>query len=153
MHLAKCTSFWNLSKVNFFSISLNVHGSAKYSFVNSECQQLAASLPDFTKIIRTSSLSSKTKKKMAHTQNSQVLTSLWAGKKKRKNNNCLSDEVGPKTSQVAALVRFQMTGLIPSDRMIEQMTETMPYNSCYYTLVTNTVKNKNPKAGGFFVCK
>ena len=70
MHSARCTSFWNLSKVNFFSISLNVHGSAEYSFVNSECQQLAASLPDFTKIMRTSSLSSETNRK-----NNLVLTS------------------------------------------------------------------------------
>ena len=53
------TSFWNLSRVSFFSISLNVHGSAEYSFESSECQQLAASRPDFTRIIRTSSLSSK----------------------------------------------------------------------------------------------
>ena len=58
------TSFWNLSNVNFFSISLKVHGSAEYSFDNKECQQLAASRPDFTKIIRTSSLSSEIEKKM-----------------------------------------------------------------------------------------
>jgi len=80
--LARCTSFWNLSKVNFFSISLNVHGSAEYSFVNSECQQLAASLPDFTKIIRTSSLSSEKKqnRKMADIKITNALKSPLVGK-------------------------------------------------------------------------
>ena len=68
IYIYKCTSFWNLSNVNFFSISLKIHGSAEYLFINSECQQLAASRPDFTRIIRTSSLSSEMKKKTTNKQ-------------------------------------------------------------------------------------
>jgi len=63
-----CTSFWNLSNVNFFSISLKIQGSAEYWFDNRECQQLAASRPDFTKIIRTSSLSSEMGKNKKYKQ-------------------------------------------------------------------------------------